>query len=286
MTSIDDELSKLERQRRLILQAMGGATLFAGLGLSGNNVAKASEAGGGGVLDVVIIGGGLSGLTSARDLHNAGCESFVVLEARDRVGGRTYNHDLGNGFISEAGGQWIGPGETAIFDLARELGVETFPSYYEGRAVFMTGNTKVEQDTTDGAGFDQELLNKLNELSRSVPSKEPWKAKDAVELDKLSVGDWLSKQHVRLIDRAALDASMPLTYGSSPSTMGLLHYLSFINSSGCSLEKLEGIKGGAQETRLVGGSQILSIKMAQALGNKVILSCPVLSCSSYCRLGS
>lgn len=137
MNSNDDEPSKPDPQRRLILKAMGGATLLAGLTLNVSNAAEASNTSDTGILDVVIIGAGLSGLTSARDLKNAGCESFVVLEARDRVGGRTYNHDLGNGLVSEAGGQWIGPGQTAVFDLARELNVETFPSYYEGKAVFL-----------------------------------------------------------------------------------------------------------------------------------------------------
>ena len=65
------------------------------------------------VLDVVVIGAGLAGLTAARDLHLAGCESFVVLEGNDRVGGRTYNHQLAGGHYSEAGGQWVGPGQTA-----------------------------------------------------------------------------------------------------------------------------------------------------------------------------
>ena len=58
----------------------------------------------GDVLDVVIIGAGLAGLTAARDLRRAGCESFLVLEARDRVGGRTLNHDLGKGCVGEPAG--------------------------------------------------------------------------------------------------------------------------------------------------------------------------------------
>src|SRR5271170_1851743 len=90
--------------------------------------------------DVVIIGAGIAGLTAARDLLRAGCESFVVLEARDRVGGRTFNHDLGDGHISEVGGQWIGPGQTAVADLARELQVGTFQSYYAGKTVFVAGD--------------------------------------------------------------------------------------------------------------------------------------------------
>lgn len=273
----DDHLTLTERQRRLLLQAMSGSILLGGLGLSARSEAQGlvPDVREDGVLDVVIIGAGLSGLTSARDLLNSGCESFVVLEARDRVGGRTYNHDLGDGVISEAGGQWIGPGQTSVADLARELGVETFPSYYEGRAVFMAGDAQVEQDTTDGLGFDAKLIEKLDALACKVPSKEPWNAPDALELDKLSVGDWLTRQGVNPLDKVGFTASMSLTFGTTPAGMGLLHYLSLINTSDCSLEKLEGVKGGAQETRFVGGSQILSIKMAEALGDRVRLSSPV-----------
>src|SRR5689334_15847880 len=131
MDSDLDELSTQSRQRRLLLQAIGGAALAGGLGISGRAMAQTEPAADASILDVVIMGAGLSGLTSARDLQAAGCESFVVLEARDRVGGRTYNHDLGNGVISEAGGQWIGPGQTSIADLARQLDVATFPTYYK-----------------------------------------------------------------------------------------------------------------------------------------------------------
>ena len=69
-----------------------------------------------------------------------------MLEARDRVGGRTYNHDLGKGVVSEAGGEWIGRGQTAIFDLARELEIDTFPTWYQGKNVYLVGDAKFEQD--------------------------------------------------------------------------------------------------------------------------------------------
>lgn len=273
----DDELMTPSRQRRLLLQAIGSATLLSGLGLGGSSVAQEQRPtlAQDGVLDVVVIGAGLSGLTSARDLLSAGCESFMVLEARNRVGGRTYNHDLGNGVISEAGGQWIGPGQTAIADLARELDVRTFPTYYQGKSVYMAGNAQVKHDISAGVGFDPKLVAKLNEMSRKVPSKAPWTAPDAAALDKLSVGDWMAEQGVGLVDRVGFNATMSLTYGSTPAGMGLLHYLALINTSDCNLESLEGIKDGAQETRFVGGSQILSTRMAEILGDRVKLSVPV-----------
>jgi monoamine oxidase len=85
-------------------------------------------------VDVVVVGAGLAGLTAARDLARAG-HSVAVLEARDRVGGRTLNHRVSRGVISEVGGQYIGPTQDRILALARAVGVDTFPTYNEGSNV-------------------------------------------------------------------------------------------------------------------------------------------------------
>src|SRR5215208_5527170 len=84
--------------------------------------------------DVVVIGAGLAGLTAAREIQRAG-STAVVLEARDRVGGRTLNEPIGDGKVVEVGGQWIGPGQDRMAKLARELGVETFATHSEGENV-------------------------------------------------------------------------------------------------------------------------------------------------------
>jgi len=236
-----------------------------------------------GVLDVVIIGAGLAGLTAARDLNRAGCDSFVVLEARNRVGGRTFNHELGHGVVSEAGGQWIGPGQTAIADLARELEVDTFPTYYAGKSVILAGDARVAQDLHGGTGGDGAIAAKLDELARGVPSGAPWNAQRAAELDKLTYGEWLAKQGVKYEDGYFIALAAQLSLGGAPAQLGLLHYLSVINSAGCNYDQLESIKGGAQETRFVGGSQVLSTRMAGELGGKIRLSCPVRRISGWDR---
>ncbi len=82
--------------------------------------------------NVAIIGAGLAGLTAARELVAAGVESVLVLEARDRVGGRTLNQPIPGGEIVEGGGEFVGPTQTAVVELAHELGLETFPTYSEG----------------------------------------------------------------------------------------------------------------------------------------------------------
>ncbi|GAB7549087.1 flavin monoamine oxidase family protein [Cupriavidus sp. 8B] len=269
------------RRQLLRMAAVGAASLAAAKVAMAEGAATASTDRG--VLDVAIIGAGLAGLTAARDLKRAGCESFVVLEARDRVGGRTYNHDLGNGVVSEAGGQWIGPGQTAIADLARELEVDTFPTFYAGKTTVLAGDSRVAQDFHGGIGTDDAIGAKLAELARGVPSREPWKARNAAELDKLTYGDWLLKQGLKYEDGYFMGLAAKLTTGGAPAQLGLLFYLSMINSAGNSLEQLESTKGGAQETRFVGGSQILSIKMAKDLGDKVRLSCPVRKIASWNR---
>lgn len=271
-----EQTSKLSRRDFVRLAAGMGAIPMATL--AGNPVGPSGN--GSEVLDVAIIGAGISGLTTARDLKKAGCESFVVLEARDRVGGRTYNHDLGGGRFSEGGGQWIGPGQTAVADLARELGVGTFPTYYQGKTVFLAGDARVATDMGGGLNVDPKLVKELEELARTVPSSEPWNAPRAAELDAMSFADWLAPKNLRPEDQLSWMLAAELAGGTNPAKLSLLHYLSMINSAG-SYEGLEGIKDGAQELRLQGGSQILSLKMAESLGSKLRLSSPVVRISDW-----
>ena len=269
--------------RRRFLLGLGGAGL-AGWGASARaaDARHAMHQSRDEVLDVVIVGAGLAGLTAARDLRRAGCESFLLLEARDRVGGRTLNHELGGGHISEAGGQWIGPGQTAVADLARELGVGTFPTYYAGNTVILGGDGRAAVDLKGTLGTDESVSRRLSELSRDVPSGAPWKSPRVRELD-ISMGDWLAKQKLKEEDRWGWTVSTLLSGGAAPAKMGLLHFLSMVNSADCDYTQLDAIKHSAQETRFIGGSQILSIKMAQSLSDKLRLSCPVRGIADWDR---
>jgi monoamine oxidase len=227
-------------------------------------------------VDVAIIGAGLSGLVSGLEFQRQEKKSFVILEARDRVGGRTVNHDIGNGVVSDGGGQWIGPTQSEIFQLANEFGVETFDSYYHGKTVSFIGDETFVEGSEDGAIIaSSPLVDELNAMAREVPSAAPWTAPHALEWDQLSVADWLATKSPSEEEQINFFLSTTLTYGAPPEKLGLLHYLTLINSFECDLARLESMKNGAQEKRLVGGSWALSAKMANQLQGKIILSTPV-----------
>jgi monoamine oxidase len=268
------------RRRTFFKACTGTAALLLGTDAAART--RTTAHGGDSVFDVVIVGGGLSGLTSARDLKKAGNESFMVLEARDRVGGRTFNHQLGGGVISEGGGQWIGPGQTAVLDLARQLQIETFDTYYEGKTVFLAGDGRATKDLHGTFGTNPVLAAKLSKLARTVPCANPWLAPNAAELDKLSLGDWLSAQPgVTATDMLGWELSARLSNGTSTSKLGLLQYLARINAANSDFWQLSAIKNSSQQTRFVGGSQLISLKMAAELGDKVVLSCPVRRISRW-----
>jgi monoamine oxidase len=159
--------------------------------------------------------------------------------------------------------------------------VGTFPSYYEGSTVVIGGDGRVEIDLKGTFGTDEAVSGRLSQLSRDVPSGAPWKSPKAAELDKLTVGDWLAQQHIKPEDQVGWNGSVSLSGGVPPARMGLLHFLSMINSANKDFTQLDSIKHSAQETRFLGGSQVLSLKMAQQLDGKVRLSCPVRKISGW-----
>jgi monoamine oxidase len=231
-------------------------------------------------VDVVVVGAGLAGLAAARALTAQGA-SVVVLEARDRVGGRTLNHDIGDGKVVEVGGQWIGPGQDRLAALARELGVETFPTYATGHNLLEYGGSvrrfrgTIPRINPAVLVDVQQAQTRLNRLARKVPLDAPWEAPNAAKLDSQTMATWMGRNMATKSGRMLLQLGVEAVWAAQPEEMSLLHVLFYIHSAG-SLELLFDTEGGAQQDRFAGGSQRISLRMAEELGEeRVVLGAPV-----------
>jgi monoamine oxidase len=233
---------------------------------------------------VVIVGAGLAGLSAARRLRRSG-KSFVVLEARDRVGGRTLNHRIGRGEEVEIGGQWVGPTQFRVLELIKDLGLETFKTYINGKNVYYRQENPpgLRRQTytgtippANGASLVElaRTLSTLDNMAEEVPLDAPWNAKRATEWDGQTFETW--KQSNTTIDEThdLIDLGIESVFAAEPRDLSLLHVLFYIHAAG-SFENLINTSGGAQESRIVGGSQKISIELAKRLGDHVVLQAPV-----------
>jgi monoamine oxidase len=231
--------------------------------------------------DVIVVGAGIAGLSAARVLMDAGC-SVVVLEARDRVGGRTLNRTIGNG-VFDMGGQFVSPDQQNVARVAREFGLELVPMFHDGRKIqdlageVSTYSLPVPMPSLWKPFPFANLLSlalivlPLELYRMGVPLARPWLTRRALQWDSLSVETW---RRQRLISTAAargvLDPICRTAMGSEASEVSMLNMLFFVQSCG-------GLAGSnkALTYRFAYGSQSMSLKLAEVLGDRVVLKSPV-----------
>jgi len=240
--------------------------------------------------DVIVVGAGLAGLTAARQIVKAG-RSVIVLEARDRVGGRVLNHPLANGAYTELGGMFTGPTQDHIQALAAAVGVGTFPTYNTGNNVFYgpRGREEYPNDTPFGTApvdpvVDPDIVlavAQLDQMSTSVPVDRPWESSSAEQWDRQTLDTWLRANTSGSDEFMALSsAATEAIFGCEPRDLSLLYTLFYIAASGNeqnagTFERNFDTGGGAQESRFVGGAQTIALRVAAQLGQRVVLSAPV-----------
>lgn len=228
--------------------------------------------------DVVVVGAGLAGLVAARDLVGQGAR-VVVLEARDRVGGRTLSHALLGDQI-DLGAQWVGPTQRRVLELARELGVPTFPQFHAGQKVLTLGGRRSTYRNTIpslpllGLAELQLAISRIDWMARQVPRDNPAAARRAAAWDAATVAEWLGRNVRRADARAVLRIAINAIFAAEPEELSLLFFLFYVRSGG-GLMRLSEIKNGAQQDRLRGGAQQLALRLAARLGDRVVLNSPV-----------
>jgi monoamine oxidase len=232
---------------------------------------------------VVVVGAGLAGLAAARRLVARGHEVTVV-EARERVGGRTEGLVLDDGTPLELGGQWLGEGHTRMHELVGELGLSTFRTWNdEGRLLLELQGKRSTMKPHKGAAprispfavadLAQGLL-RFARLAARTDLERPWLTPGAEVLDGQTWETWIRRNLRTSAGRAYFHIACEAVWAAEARDVSLLHAL-FYTHSNADLETLVSVDRGAQQDRVVGGSVRVAEAMAAALGERVVLGRPV-----------
>lgn len=223
--------------------------------------------------DAVIVGAGLSGLVCARRLIDAGVDAIVV-EARQRVGGRLCNGRVG-GAVVDLGGQWLSVDQPRLLALAGELGVSSAPQPRGGRAVLDDGRAPGPFAQLAAIVAQWRAVRRIGRLVRAIPEGDPGAAADAAALDAIALGPWLAGAIGSPVARERIALHAELVFAVDPAGLSLLDYLARLGATGGFAPPGPDLPGGGRDHRFVGGAQRLALALAERLGDRVRLGEPV-----------
>ena len=238
-------------------------------------------------VDVVVVGAGISGLVAARQVARSG-RSVLVVEARNRVGGRVLNHRLPGGAVIESGGAFVGPTQDHIVALAQELKVPTFMEYNDGKSVYNSSGPLGRQEYDGTVPPDPLILPdaallqvQLNQWASEIDVDRPWTHPRAKEWDSMTLGEYVRSHSVN--PNGILQLLKCWTqpgFGADPDQLSLLFVIHYVACSGNetnkgTFERNSETKNGAQERRFIGGSQLIPLRLASQLGSRVALNAAV-----------
>ncbi|MGA0601252.1 flavin monoamine oxidase family protein [Caulobacter sp. KR2-114] len=225
--------------------------------------------------DVVVVGAGMSGLSAARALAAAG-QTVVVLEARDRVGGRTFSKVLANGAVVDLGGQWVAPTQHRVLQLVEELGLRLFKTFDQGASLALRNGVVQRYDgllPTDDADVAADLRQgskKMAELSASIPLDAPWTHPLAAQLDTMTYAEWIDRNLLTDLGRWIFRFEGPAVFSVDASELSVLHAAFYFGSAG-GREVITATDGGGQDSRFTAGMQSLANGLAERLKGSVHL---------------
>lgn len=239
-------------------------------------------------VDVVVIGAGMSGLAAARALLAAG-KSVVVLEARERVGGRVFSITTRGGRVLDGGAEFVGPTQDRMLELAREFNVKRLPTFNHGQNVYYRAGARSTFDA-DGplgaipldVGLPEVALaqSTINGLAANFPAGRPWDFARAREFDTQTFEQWILANTLTDSARFLLGLAASATLSVRPHEVSMLYMLNYIAAAGNAqnpgtVDRLINVRDGAQAEMFEGGAQQIPIAMAKSLGDRIVLGAPV-----------
>jgi monoamine oxidase len=228
--------------------------------------------------DIAIVGAGFAGLRAAAQLQAAGYR-VRILEARDRVGGRSAPAQL-NSRTVDVGGQWVGIGHERLRALAAASGAALVPQYTAGSKLLELGGRLRRYDGLIPPASPTALVEmqcalwRLRALQNRVPLDAPWTARDAQALDRISVDAWQARWLRSRGARALFDIGVRAVFCASPRQLSMLGFLHYLRANR-DFDALISTTAGAQAWTVAGGMHALAVGLAAQLGDAVQLDTPV-----------
>jgi monoamine oxidase len=278
--------------RRQLVKGAAGAAAGIAAGSAATTASAGAAAPSAGRLirrvDVAIVGAGISGLYAAYLLRRRHPRtSYAVIEARNRTGGRILNASIGVGRqVVEAGAEFIGAQDRLLRQLViRELRLPIYDTYGddlgEGSPITDFGKPEALTDfnwplvPTDIAAETAAMVHELDRMAFQVPLTNPARAKQAPLWDTETMQSWLDDNILSPRVRDVARLSGYGLFGAEPGDASLLQFMFALHAHG-GVVKTGGISGGAQQNRVLGGSQRITDTLRERIGpGNVVLNAPV-----------
>ncbi|WP_250632928.1 flavin monoamine oxidase family protein [Rhodoflexus caldus] len=229
--------------------------------------------------DILIIGAGFAGIAAAKKLHGLN-RDFLVVEARDRIGGRTLTETFEGDITLDLGAKWLGPTQQLVWEWVHETNAVTYETYNTGRNILSyKGKISHYTGTIPKIGILSLLdlgnaINQLEKLAATIDTLQPWQHPKAERYDEMTLRTWI-RQHTRTeAARHMLEIGIQTVFAAESSEISLLFALFYLRS-GDNLETLISITNGAQQTILKEGTQGLLKKVAAPFADRIVLQSPV-----------
>jgi monoamine oxidase len=237
------------------------------------------------ILDAVVIGGGVSGLSAAYQLHRLQFTKFVVLEARDRVGGRTYTVRNPNVTYVDLGGSYVGVTQTHLHRMLRDLNLKTYKVDDTRQTLYYDFDSKYKRPFSSNDSFKiggwienldlNHFLRRLDEIGEQINVEEPWNSPNAKQLDQTSYGEFVDRTCWTAKARRFAKFFININVTCEPYEASLLWFAWYVRQCG-GVRRIIATEGGGQDSKVEGGTMQISERIAQRIGEqRVILSDPV-----------
>jgi len=268
---MNDSETNANITRRTALKGIAAGTAATGAAVSGVEAVNAEE---NRAVDVIVVGAGAAGTMAATHFVKAG-KTVSLLEANDRIGGRLKRGTIAGQDI-DLGGQWVGPTQDRVIEVANDLGMTTYPTYNEGDMLIDVAGTIFRGLTLPPNVIGEYLktVTRINELTNELDPTKPWEAPHAEEWDSITMKTWATQnaetEHVRDLLRVIVEVVLCVP----PEQLSLLQFLWYIKS-GQGFQKVTDVAGGAQQDLYEECLVSVPERLAKALGDRVILDAPV-----------